>query len=52
VRATDNDAALMLLLTQWSNSNNKSSLGTVLGDGDTDIVVPGGGNDDQTFGTT
>jgi fibronectin-binding autotransporter adhesin len=51
VRPADNDAALMLLLTQWANSSNKSALGTVIGDGDPDSVVFGPG-DDQTFGST
>ncbi|WP_254512258.1 autotransporter-associated beta strand repeat-containing protein [Anatilimnocola floriformis] len=51
-RLTDNDAALMLLLSQWGSLHDKSSLGSVTSDGDPDIVVNGTGNDDLTFATT
>ena len=51
-RVTDNDAALMLLLTQWASFHDKSSLSTVTSDGDPDTVVNGTGNDDLTFATS
>ncbi len=51
-RLSDNDAALMLLLSQWANLHDKSSLGTVFADGDPDTVTTGTGNDDLTNATT
>lgn len=50
-RLSDNDAALMLLLSQWASLHDKSSLGTVLSDGDNDTVTTGSG-DDLTYATT
>jgi fibronectin-binding autotransporter adhesin len=45
-RPTDNDAALLLLLTQWSTSNNRSSLAAVSSDGIFDTVWGYTGDDD------
>lgn len=50
-RLSDNDAALILLLSQWASLQDKSSLGTVLSDGDNDTVTTGSG-DDLTYATT
>jgi fibronectin-binding autotransporter adhesin len=45
-RAADNDAALLMLLTQWSSTGNRSSLTTITNDGALDLVWGYIGNDD------
>jgi Ca2+-binding RTX toxin-like protein len=49
-RPADNDAALLILLTQWSTTGNRSSLAAITDDGVLDAVWGNAGNDD--FSTT
>ena len=43
---TDNDAALLTLLAQWSSAGNRSSLGTITHDGADDDLFGSTGDDD------
>jgi fibronectin-binding autotransporter adhesin len=43
---SDNDAALLILLTQWGGSNNRSSIGSITHDGVNDDLYGGLGDDD------
>ncbi len=45
-RASDNDAALLALLTAWSTTGNRSTLATIADDGALDLVWGYTGNDD------
>jgi hypothetical protein len=44
--AGDNDAALLILLSQWSATSDGSSIGAITHDGDNDDLAGGMGDDD------